>query len=66
MAQFSKCPHCGNRKKGLDIYKCSNCKRVVCYYDGIFGFGSTGCWHDHSKCPNCKERHTIGKIGEVW
>ncbi|MEJ0106558.1 MAG: hypothetical protein WDO19_30210 [Bacteroidota bacterium] len=47
MSRYSGCPHCGRTKTGLDIYKCTNCGRIACYYDGIFGVGATGCWDDH-------------------
>lgn len=66
MSRYSSCPHCGRTKTGLDIYKCKNCGRIACYYDGIFGVGATGCWYEHSKCPDCKQKHTMKKVGDVW
>lgn len=66
MDRYSKCPYCKNPKTGLNIYRCDNCKRLACYYDGIWGAGATGCWYNHDHCPTCKRTHTMRKVGEVW
>lgn len=45
MSTYPKCPTCGNRKNGDEIYKCRECGKVFCTKCGESRFGDV--------CPKC-------------
>lgn len=49
MSTYEKCPSCGNRNEGDEIYKCPNCGEIFCTRCGITNFGDF--------CPLCESKN---------
>jgi len=45
MANYHKCPACGNKQRGAEVYKCRECGRTFCAKCGETRFGDV--------CPKC-------------
>jgi hypothetical protein len=58
MDDWTKCPHCGNRGAGSEIYKCSECDGVICEE-------CRGGFFDGHDCPKCGESSNVSTIGEI-
>jgi hypothetical protein len=55
MAGYDKCPSCGNRQRGDEVYKCRGCGKVMCSKCGDSKFGDV--------CPRCDG--ACPKVGDI-
>jgi len=49
MSTYNKCPSCGNKNNGDEVYKCQNCANLFCTKCGVTRFGDF--------CPSCESKN---------